>query len=127
MAFDAGRDLRQKCEGHYSGIAAAATRAGKSRPIRVPAASGFGGIVNRRFLFLLLFVCFVGAASLVYVFQLRLAAAAEFDHQLKLAKEEAERMREQVILPTEKKVPAGENFAAALQKFGLSAAEAASA
>jgi len=63
----------------------------------------------------------------VYVFQRRLAAAAEFDQQLKLAKEEAQRMREQVILPTEKKIPAGENFAAALQKFGLSAGEAASA
>src|SRR5260370_35368273 len=44
-----------------------------------------------------------------------------------LANEEAERMREHVILPTEKKVPAGENFTAALEKFGLSADEAASA
>jgi len=46
---------------------------------------------------------------------------------LKLAKDEAQRIREQVILPTEKKVPAGENFAAALEKFGLSAQEAANA
>ncbi len=76
---------------------------------------------------MLLFVCAAGAASLVYVFQRRLGTAAEFDLQVKLAKEEAERIREQVILPTEKKVPAGENFAAALQKFGLSAGEAASA
>jgi murein DD-endopeptidase MepM/ murein hydrolase activator NlpD len=83
--------------------------------------------VNRRFVFLLLFVCSAGAASLVYVFQRRLAAAAEFDQQLKLAKEEAARIREQVILPTERKIPAGENFAAALQKFGLSAGEAANA
>jgi murein DD-endopeptidase MepM/ murein hydrolase activator NlpD len=84
-------------------------------------------MVNRRFLFLVLFVCAAGATTLVYVFQLRLATAAEFDHQLKLAKDEAARIREQVILPTEKKVPAGENFTAALQKFGLSAGEAASA
>jgi murein DD-endopeptidase MepM/ murein hydrolase activator NlpD len=83
--------------------------------------------VNRRFLFLVLFVCVAGAATLGYVFQRRLATAAEFDHQLKLAKDEAARIREQVILPTEKKVPAGENFIAALQKFGLSAVEAASA
>jgi murein DD-endopeptidase MepM/ murein hydrolase activator NlpD len=61
------------------------------------------------------------------VFQRRLATAAEFDHQLELAKDEAARIREQVILPTEKKIPAGENFAAALQKFGLSAEEAANA
>ena len=46
---------------------------------------------------------------------------------MKLAKDEAQRIREQVILPTEKKVPAGENFTAALQKFGLSAEEAANA
>ena len=89
--------------------------------------NGFGGIVNRRFLFLVLVVCTAGAAILGYVFQRRLATAAEFDHQVRLAKEEAERIREQVIVPVEQKVPAGENFMAALQKFGLSAGEAASA
>jgi murein DD-endopeptidase MepM/ murein hydrolase activator NlpD len=78
-------------------------------------------------LFLLLLVLTAGAATLGYVFQGRLATAAEFDHQVKLAKDEAERIREQVILPTEKKVPAGGNFTAALEKFGLSAGEAASA
>jgi murein DD-endopeptidase MepM/ murein hydrolase activator NlpD len=89
--------------------------------------NGFGGIVNRRFLFLVLVVCTAGAAILGYVFQRRLATAEEFDHQVRLAKEEAERIREQVIVPVEQKVPAGENFMAALQKFGLSAEEAASA
>src|SRR5207249_10695263 len=44
-----------------------------------------------------------------------------------LAKQEAERIREQVIFPTEKRVPAGGNFTAALEKFGLNAGEAASA
>ncbi|HEV1995449.1 MAG TPA: hypothetical protein VGR03_14050, partial [Candidatus Acidoferrum sp.] len=83
--------------------------------------------MNRRFLLYVLFVCAAGAATLGYVFQRRLSTAAEFDHQLKLAKDEAARIREQVILPTEKRVPAGENFTAALQKFGLSAGEAASA
>ena len=83
--------------------------------------------MNRRFLFLLLSVCAAGAATLGYVFQRRLATAAEFDHQQQVAKDEAARIREQVILPTEKKVPAGENFTAALEKFGLSAEEAANA
>ena len=46
---------------------------------------------------------------------------------MKLAKEEAARIRKEVILPTEKRVPSGENFATALQKFGLSAEEAANA
>ena len=86
-----------------------------------------GGNVNRRFLFLVLVLCVAGAAACLHVFQQRLETAAEFDRQVKLAKEEAARIREEVILPTEKRVPSGENFAAALQKFGLSAEEAANA
>ena len=89
--FDADGNLRQKREGHYS--------------VKLPEASELGGIVNRRFLFLLMFVCVAGAATLGYVFQRRLATAAEFDHQLKLAKDEAQRIREQMILTTEKRVP----------------------
>lgn len=68
-----------------------------------------------------------GAAFLGHVFKQRLATATEFDRQVKLANAEAARIREQVILPTEKRVPAGDNFVAALQKFGLSAQEAANA
>jgi len=83
--------------------------------------------VNRRFLFLVLVLCAAGAAACLYVFQQRLETATEFDRQVKLAKEEAARIRKEVILPTEKRVPSGENFAAALQKFGLSAEEAANA
>ena len=83
--------------------------------------------MNRRFLFLVLALCVAGAAACLYVFQQRLETATEFDRQVKLAKEEAARIREEVILPTENRVPAGENFAAALQKFGLSAEEAANA
>ncbi len=83
--------------------------------------------MNRRFLFLVLVLCAAGAAACLYVFQQRLETATEFDRQVKLAKEEAARIRKEVILPTEKRVPSGENFAAALQKFGLSAEEAANA
>ena len=72
-------------------------------------------------------MCAAGAAICLYVFQQRLETATEFDRQVRLAKEEAARIREEVILPMEKKVPSGENFAAALQKFGLSAEEAANA
>jgi len=86
-----------------------------------------GEIVNRRFLFLVLFECAAGAAILSYTFQRRLATAAEFEHQAMLANQEAERIRERVILSTEKKVPAGENFTSALEKFDLSAGDAASA
>jgi murein DD-endopeptidase MepM/ murein hydrolase activator NlpD len=83
--------------------------------------------VNRRFLILLLVVCACGAAACAYVFKERLATTAEFDRQINLAKEEAARIREQIILPTENRLRAGENFTAALQKFGLSAEEAANA
>ena len=83
--------------------------------------------MNRRFVFLVLVLCVAGAAACLYVFQQRLETAAEFDRQVKLAKEEAARIRKEVILPTEKRVPSGENFATALQKFGLSAEEAANA
>ncbi len=83
--------------------------------------------MNRRFIFVVLFVCAAGAVTLGFVFKQRLATADEYDRQVKLAQEEAKRMREQVILPHNQTISAGQNFMAALQKFGLSAEEAAGA
>ena len=83
--------------------------------------------MNRRFIFVVLFVCAAGAVTLGFVFKQRLVAADEYDRQVRLAQEEAKRMREQVILPQNQTVSAGQNFMAALQKFGLSAEEAAGA
>ena len=48
----------------------------------------------------------------------------EFQNQVVQARAEAERIREQVVLPTSSRLPAGENFAMALQQFGLSSEEA---
>ena len=90
-------------------------------------AGGFGGNLSRRFVILVLLVCAAGGLTLGYVFNQRLDTAAEFERQAQLAREESERIRAQVILPTEKRVPAGGNFMAALEKFGLSAEEAANA
>jgi len=42
---------------------------------------------------------------------------------VELAKAESERIRAEVVLPTAKNMPRGENFAGALQEFGLSASE----
>ena len=86
-----------------------------------------GGNLSRRFFFLLLAVFAAGSGALGYVFHLRLDTASEFQRQAQLASEDAARIWQQTILPTEKKVPAGQNFVAALQKFGLSAEDAASA
>lgn len=71
--------------------------------------------------------CIAGTLTLGYVFERRLATSDEYDRQAKLAQEEARRIREQVILPHNDKVSAGQNFKAALEKFGLSAEEAAQA
>ena len=83
--------------------------------------------MKRWFVILLVCECLAGTGFLGFVFQRRLATADEYDRQMKLAQEEAKRIREQVILPHNEKVSAGQNFKAALQKFGLSAEEAAGA
>ena len=91
------------------------------------AAGSLGEIVNRRFAVILLVLFCAGAGVLGYVFRQRVAAAAAFRREVALAQAEAEWARQQRVLSTEKKVPAGENFVAALEKFGLSAEEAKSA
>jgi murein DD-endopeptidase MepM/ murein hydrolase activator NlpD len=83
--------------------------------------------VNRRFVIVVMCVCIAGAITLGFVFEQRLTTGDEYDRQVKLALEEAKRIREQVILAHNERVSAGQNFMAALQKFGLSAEEAASA
>lgn len=71
-------------------------------------------------------MCF-GAGTLTYVFRLRLEAAREFERQAKLARDSAARVHSQMILPVASSVRAGDNFAAALEKFGLSHEAAAQA
>ena len=83
--------------------------------------------MNRGFVILVLCECIAGAATLGYVFEQRLATGDEYDRQVQLAQEEGKRIREQTVLAHNERVSAGENFKAALQKFGLSAQEAASA
>ena len=83
--------------------------------------------MTRRSFFIFLAVLLAGSGALGYVFRLRLDSVAEFQRQVELAVEDAARHRAQTVLPTEKRVPAGQNFVAALQKFGLSAEDAANA
>jgi murein DD-endopeptidase MepM/ murein hydrolase activator NlpD len=53
----------------------------------------------------------------------RRAAAGEFQEQVELARAEANRIRAEVVLPWAKRMPRGENFAVALEQFGLSSSE----
>jgi murein DD-endopeptidase MepM/ murein hydrolase activator NlpD len=125
MVFDRNSRLRHK---RYVRYAARAGRKHGSEFRDVERRSEWlGENVNRRFLFLFLAVCAAGAATLGYAFEKRLETTAQFDSQVKLAREEAARIREQTILATEDRLRAGENFTAALQKFGLSPEEAANA
>ena len=62
-----------------------------------------------------------------YVLRQRRQIENEFQNQINLSRAEAKRIRAQVVLPVERKLPAGENFAAALQHFGLTSLEAGEA
>ena len=62
-----------------------------------------------------------------YSIQQRRHSQEVFGNEVKLARAEAARIRAQVVLPTQETLPAGETFAGALAKFGLSASEAAQA
>lgn len=83
--------------------------------------------MNRRFIFILLAVFLSGGAALAYAFQQRLKTTADFDREILLAQKQADTIRENTVVPTDQRVRAGENFSAALQKFGLSVEEAAGA
>jgi murein DD-endopeptidase MepM/ murein hydrolase activator NlpD len=90
-----------------------------------------GEVVNRRFLSILGVVFLVAVAVLGYVMARRLDAARSFQQQVELAHAEAraelQKVRANTVVPTENRVPPGKNFAAALQKLGLSADEASNA
>ena len=86
-----------------------------------------GDHLNLRFLSLVGIFVLVGILVDGYAVRQRSRSQKEFQNEVALARAEAERIREQVILPTANKIPAGENFAAALEKFGLKSEEAADA
>ncbi|HYA97762.1 MAG TPA: peptidoglycan DD-metalloendopeptidase family protein [Methylomirabilota bacterium] len=83
--------------------------------------------MRRSFVIVVLAVMAAGAGTLGYIFRLRLIATSELQRQEQLAIEAAAETRRRMILPTENAMPARENFAAALQKFGLSPQESAGA
>jgi murein DD-endopeptidase MepM/ murein hydrolase activator NlpD len=83
--------------------------------------------VSRKFFFVLTIVFLAGGTALTYTFKQRLKTIADLDHEIVLAKAQAATIHENTVVPIDGRVRAGENFAAVLQKFGLTPEEAAGA
>jgi murein DD-endopeptidase MepM/ murein hydrolase activator NlpD len=83
--------------------------------------------LSKGFVAVVLSVVLCGGSWLAYIFQHRVQASAELDRQIQLANAEAERVRQSIVVPTDQRVRAGENFAGALEKLGLTQQEAAAA
>ncbi len=83
-----------------------------------------GEIVSRGFLCAFVAVVLIGVAVDGHVLRQRREVEKEFQYQVIQARAEAARIREQIVLPTANKLPAGQNFAMALERFGLSSQEA---
>jgi murein DD-endopeptidase MepM/ murein hydrolase activator NlpD len=86
-----------------------------------------GESLSRAFWCVLGIVVVAGVVVDSRVLRQRQASEREFQFQVAQARTEADRIRAQVILPTAKKLPPRENFAAALQQFGLTPQEASEA
>lgn len=83
--------------------------------------------MRRSFLYAMAFVLIAGAGVLSAVFHERLAAASQLQQETRLAVEYAARIRRETVVPTEDRIAAGTNFAAALERFGISTQDAAGA
>jgi len=75
--------------------------------------------VSRRFLFLCSALAITGIVVLGVVARERWTADGAFTEQVALAKQEAERIRQQVVLFSELRVNAGVTFSDSLQRMGL--------
>ena len=77
--------------------------------------------MNLRFMIRTGILLAAGALLVGYTAHRRAEATRDLAQQVELAKADAERYREQVVVPTAQKMLSGENFAGALQKLRLSA------
>lgn len=83
--------------------------------------------LSRKFVAIVLVLVSAGGLLLAYAFHQRLKASAELNRQVALATLEADAVRQSIVVPSGQRIRSGENFAAALQKFGLTREEAAGA
>jgi murein DD-endopeptidase MepM/ murein hydrolase activator NlpD len=79
--------------------------------------------VSRSFWFVAGTVVIAGLAVDGYAIHKRREIENQFQKQVELGQAESERIRAEVVLPSARRMPSGENFAGALQGFGLTAAE----
>jgi murein DD-endopeptidase MepM/ murein hydrolase activator NlpD len=83
-------------------------------------------MVSRRLSTMVLLTVLAGAAGIGYSMHVRHAAAAKYQQEANLAQNAVAAPREVVVPPVEQRVPSG-NFMVALEKLGLTSAEAAGA
>lgn len=96
-------------------------------PLSTKLTAESGGNLKRTFSIVICVLVIGGILLDGHALQERRKSQKEFDEQVVLTRAEAARIRAQVVLPTRKSLPAGENFAGVLAKFGLSPNEAAGA
>jgi murein DD-endopeptidase MepM/ murein hydrolase activator NlpD len=84
--------------------------------------------VSRRVVIAILAVVAVGASAIFYSLRARHAAAIQYQKKIQLEQsEEAAAVQQDIVVPSEQRVPAGQNFMTALEKLGLTNMEAAGA
>lgn len=86
--------------------------------------SVLGEALSRGFVIVLAFVLAAGIAVDGYALRQRRRTESGFQEQVAEARAEAARIQAQLVLPTTAKLPSGENFASALQRFGLNSQQA---
>jgi hypothetical protein len=86
-----------------------------------------GAPLSKGFVAVSLLAVLSGGAALAHIFQLRARVSAELARQIELASADALRIRQSIVVPTDQRVRAGENFAVALENLGLTRQEAADA
>ena len=75
--------------------------------------------MNRRFLILVVVLLALGAGTLGVAFHRRFTAEEQFVKQAALARRDAERIRAQVVLYSERRVPARVSFSDSLRRMGI--------
>ncbi|HTP69113.1 MAG TPA: peptidoglycan DD-metalloendopeptidase family protein [Dongiaceae bacterium] len=83
--------------------------------------------MSRSFLCVSAVILAAGIAFNLFLLRQRRESETIFQNEVALARADAERIRASIVVPTVERLPKGQNFAGALQRFGLTPEEAAGA